>query len=125
MAMLLHPHFWIIVYSLTHSLFVPPRLLLQYVHRCGRAGRTQDSKKVPIQAQVCSFYTTELAPIAKSVLTLLQASENPSTIIDPKLVELAETSTPAVIVAKKKKRKPDGDATTVEAKKKKKKATAK
>jgi superfamily II DNA/RNA helicase len=111
--------------SLTHF-FRTYLYSLQYVHRCGRAGRTQDSKKMPIQAQVRSFYTAELAPIAKSVLTLLQDSENPSTTIDPKLVELAETSTPAVVVTKKKKkRKSDaGDATAVVTKKKKKKATS-
>lgn len=57
--------------------------LLQYVHRCGRAGRNQGST-----ATVYSFFTRELAPMAKDVLALLEFSK---AWIDPNLLELVGT----------------------------------
>jgi superfamily II DNA/RNA helicase len=53
---------------------------LQYVHRCGRAGRSQN-----LLATVYSFFTRELAPMAKDVLALLEFS---NAWIDPNLLEL-------------------------------------
>ena len=56
---------------------------LQYVHRCGRAGRYQSSS-----ATVYSFFTRDFAPMAKDVLALLESS---NAWIDPNLVELVGT----------------------------------
>jgi superfamily II DNA/RNA helicase len=74
--------------------------MVQYVHRCGRAGRNQkeNSKKPPPTAHVFSFFTRELpSPMASSVLSLLrEASNAPS--IDPKLLKLvaaADAAPPA------------------------------
>jgi hypothetical protein len=70
-------------------------LYVQYVHRCGRAGRSQKAnstgKNAPVEALVHSFFTSELAPIANGVLSLLQES-NASAAIDPKLLELANAN---------------------------------
>jgi hypothetical protein len=71
-------------------------LYVQYVHRCGRAGRSQTAngsgskQKEPIKALVHSFFTGELAPIANGVLSLLQESN--ASEIDPKLLELVNAN---------------------------------
>jgi superfamily II DNA/RNA helicase len=71
-------------------------LYVQYVHRCGRAGRSQKAndsgskQKAPVEARVHSFFTDELAPIANGVLSLLQESN--ASEIDPKLLELVNAS---------------------------------
>lgn len=71
-------------------------LYVQYVHRCGRAGRSQTAnssgskQKAPVEALVHSFFTDELAPIANGVLSLLQESN--ASEIDPKLLELVNAN---------------------------------
>ena len=71
-------------------------LYVQYVHRCGRAGRSQTAngsgskQKAPVEALVHSFFTDELAPIADGVLSLLQESN--ASEIDPKLLELVNAN---------------------------------
>lgn len=59
-----------------------PISLEQYVHRCGRAGRSSDAKA----AVVYSFFTRDLAPMAADVISLLKET---SAWIDPNLAELA------------------------------------
>jgi ATP-dependent RNA helicase DDX5/DBP2 len=57
-----------------------PISLEQYVHRCGRAGRSGNKP-----ATVYSFFTRELQPMAKDVVTLLTET---NAWIDPNLLEL-------------------------------------
>lgn len=71
--------------------------MLQYVHRCGRAGRDQSSS-----ATVYSFFTRDFAPMAKDVLAMLESS---NAWIDPNLVELVGTDSRA----KKKQRRQRDD----------------
>lgn len=66
---------------------------LQYVHRCGRAGRDKSSS-----ATVYSFFTRDFAPMAKHVVALLESS---GAHIDPNLLELVGTED----VARKKQRR--------------------
>ena len=72
-----------------------PGNLEHYVHRCGRAGR--DGKA----ATVYSFFTRNLAPMARDMINLLQASGQE---VDPNLQELVRP-------AKKKRSKPNHDPT--------------
>ncbi|KAI2493240.1 hypothetical protein MHU86_21314 [Fragilaria crotonensis] len=58
-----------------------PISLEQYVHRCGRAGRSGNKP-----ATVYSFFTRELQPMAKDAVTLLTET---NAWIDPNLSELA------------------------------------
>ena len=57
-----------------------PISLEQYVHRCGRAGRSGNKP-----ATVYSFFTRELQPMATDVMTLLKET---NAWIDPNLLEL-------------------------------------
>ena len=57
-----------------------PSSLEQYVHRCGRAGRSGQA------ATVYSFFTRELKPMADDVMKLL---EETGSWVDPNLKELA------------------------------------
>jgi ATP-dependent RNA helicase DDX5/DBP2 len=66
-----------------------PDSLEQYVHRCGRAGRTQKNGK-HASGTVYSFFTRDLAPMAKDVVELLRASNS---WLDPNLLELVESNT--------------------------------
>jgi superfamily II DNA/RNA helicase len=63
---------------------------LQYVHRCGRAGRNKVSggasgDKKHLNSVVYSFFNRELAPMAKDVIDLLKSSNS---WIDPNLIAL-------------------------------------
>lgn len=86
-----------------------PGSLEQYVHRCGRAGRNHrprsDEDKPAAAPLVCSFFTRELAPMAKGTIDLLRRSG--SSWIDPKLVELAggKATNDSVETTKKRKRR--------------------
>ena len=67
-----------------------PTSLDQYVHRCGRAGRNQvsgsEQAKTNKSTIVYSFFSREMEPLAKDILSLLQAN---NAWIDPNLMELA------------------------------------
>ena len=75
-----------------------PGSLEQYVHRCGRAGRSHINKHVSdenthsnsnrVIAVVYSFFSREFAPMAPDMLELLKKSG--SDYIDPNLVSLVE-----------------------------------
>mmetsp|Transcript_23996 Transcript_23996/g.66495 ORF Transcript_23996/g.66495 Transcript_23996/m.66495 type:complete len:653 (-) Transcript_23996:199-2157(-) len=69
-----------------------PGSLEQYVHRCGRAGRStvsgragDDKKEKSSNATVYSFFNRELAPMAKDVLELLRSC---NAWVDPNLIAL-------------------------------------
>ena len=69
-----------------------PGSLEQYIHRCGRAGRSQSSNdeknvKSPPTACVYSFFSREFSPMAPDMLELLRQSK--SEYIDPNLISLA------------------------------------
>jgi ATP-dependent RNA helicase DDX5/DBP2 len=66
-----------------------PESLDQYVHRCGRAGRTQKNGK-HASGTVYSFFPRDLAPMAKDVVKLLRATDS---FLDPNLLELVESTT--------------------------------
>jgi ATP-dependent RNA helicase DDX5/DBP2 len=73
-----------------------PSSLEQYVHRCGRAGRSGNKP-----ATVYSFFTRELQPMAKDVVALLKET---NAWLDPNLVELAGEKAHDGKRAKKRKR---------------------
>jgi superfamily II DNA/RNA helicase len=73
-----------------------PISLEQYVHRCGRAGRSSEKP-----ATVYSFFTRELQPMAADVLSLLKETD---AWIDPNLVELAGEKPAGKRAARKRKR---------------------
>jgi len=73
-----------------------PGSLEQYIHRCGRAGRSSLSQskndrktesKMP-RACIYSFFSREFAPMARDMLELLRQSN--SEYIDPNLIQMAE-----------------------------------
>lgn len=64
-----------------------PDSLEQYVHRCGRAGRIQkDGTRA--SGTVYSFFTKDLAPLAKQVVDILRTTNS---WLDPNLIVLAES----------------------------------
>ena len=76
-----------------------PGSLEQYIHRCGRAGRSSLSQskndhniksKMP-SACIYSFFSREFAPMAPDMLELLRQSN--SEYIDPNLIQMAEEET--------------------------------
>ena len=70
-----------------------PESLDQYVHRCGRAGRTQKDGTHG-KGAVFSFLTKEIDPaMARSVVDLLESTKS---LVDPKLSALAVRVTRAV-----------------------------
>lgn len=69
-----------------------PESLEQYVHRCGRAGRTQKNGKHS-SGTVYSFFTRDLAPMAKDVVELLRATDS---FLDPNLIELVVSTSAAL-----------------------------
>jgi ATP-dependent RNA helicase DDX5/DBP2 len=73
-----------------------PVNLEQYVHRCGRAGRSANKP-----ATVYSFFHRELQPMANDVLTLLNETK---AWIDPNLRELAGEKAAGNSRSKKRKR---------------------
>jgi ATP-dependent RNA helicase DDX5/DBP2 len=74
-----------------------PESLDQYVHRCGRAGRTQKNGK-HVSGTVYSFFTRDLAPMAKDVVELLRATDS---FLDPNLIKLVESTTTSAALAQK------------------------
>ena len=67
-----------------------PESLEQYVHRCGRAGRTRNNNdKAPRKGSVYSFFTTadNANSMASNVVELMRATNS---WLDPKLIDLAE-----------------------------------
>lgn len=92
-----------------------PGSLEQYVHRCGRAGRSSGTeKKKKSSACVYSFFSREFAPMAPDMLSLLQSSK--SEYIDPNLVNLARE-----VLAKREKQIVNREKEKVAAPKKSKK----
>jgi len=89
-----------------------PGSLEQYVHRCGRAGRskvsgrTEDDKtEKPPNATVYSFFHRELAPMASDVIDLLRSC---NAWVDPNLMALVPGSTnQGEGISKRKRRKRD------------------
>ena len=67
------------------------KCLKKYIHRCGRAGRNQllSGKASQHPPTVFSFFTRELAPMAKSVIELLKICKAP---VDPNLIALSDQS---------------------------------
>eukprot|EP00547_Thalassionema_nitzschioides_P018257 CAMPEP_0194252272 /NCGR_PEP_ID=MMETSP0158-20130606/27185_1 /TAXON_ID=33649 /ORGANISM="Thalassionema nitzschioides, Strain L26-B" /LENGTH=454 /DNA_ID=CAMNT_0038989645 /DNA_START=355 /DNA_END=1719 /DNA_ORIENTATION=+ len=59
-----------------------PVSLEQYIHRCGRAGRSGNKP-----ATVYSFFTRDLRPMSKDIIMLLTETK---AWIDPNLIELSE-----------------------------------
>lgn len=83
-----------------------PISLEQYVHRCGRAGRSGNKP-----ATVYSFFTRELQPMAKDVVALLTESK---AWIDPNLVALAGEKPQEGKRTKKRKRDETATKTNVD-----------
>jgi ATP-dependent RNA helicase DDX5/DBP2 len=81
-----------------------PDSLEQYVHRCGRAGRNQKNGK-QASGTVYSFFTRDLAPMAKDVVELLRATDS---WLDPNLIQLVEstnTTTTSAVLAQERQEK--------------------
>jgi hypothetical protein len=79
---------------------------LQYVHRCGRAGRNKvsgaDGKEKQLNAVVYSFFNRELAPMAKDVIDLLKSSNS---WIDQNLIALVPGGVDGCESKRKKRRR--------------------
>ena len=78
-----------------------PESLEQYVHRCGRAGRTQKNGK-QASGTVYSFFTRDLAPMAKDVVELLRSTDS---WLDPKLIALVESTTTSAALVQERQEK--------------------
>jgi superfamily II DNA/RNA helicase len=92
-----------------------PSNLEQYIHRCGRAGRTTTSATSPKTTTtntVYSFFTRNMAPLAKDLVSLLQATNQAT---DPNLLELAEKQGRKMKGERKSGDKADGNTDTVTA----------
>jgi len=86
-----------------------PSALEQYVHRCGRVGRKQqslggDASKYGIPT-VYSFFTRDFAAMADSLIELLRSC---NAFVDPNLLALSKNHKPGKSSSKKRKR-PKGD----------------
>lgn len=68
-------------------------MVVQYVHRCGRGGRNQT-----VSAKVYSFFTRDMAPMAKDVVQLLKSS---NAWLDPNLLAIIDEG-----LLKKKRHRP-------------------
>lgn len=83
---------------------------LQYVHRCGRAGRNKvsgaDGKEKQLNAVVYSFFNRELAPMAKDVIDLLKSSNS---WIDQNLISLVPGGVDGCESKRKKRRRDKED----------------
>jgi len=82
-----------------------PTALEQYVHRCGRVGRKQqslggDESKYGIPT-VYSFFTRDFAAMADSLIELLRSS---NAFVDPNLLALSKIHKPSKSGSKKRKR---------------------
>jgi superfamily II DNA/RNA helicase len=83
---------------------------MQYVHRCGRAGRKQSRSDDVSPPTVFSFFTREFSAMAPAVIELLKAC---NAWVDPNLLALTEDETSSDKKqtnndSKKRKRKHNG-----------------